>query len=298
MEISGEGLSVHRTAIQIGVAVVALLLASSPDLALAQEGSGAGGISRRGLASASQASKAPRAANSMPPLADLLRLADKATSSAGGEGKSGWSAPVKLAIVFTILALLPSMLVMMTSFTRIVIVLSFMRRAMTTQAIPPNIAIVGLALFLTIFTMSPTLGKINLEAIQPYLQDNIDLAQTVQKSNDLVKEFMLRQTRENDLALFVELAGIETPTCAAEVPTHVAIPSFAISEFRTAFEMGFLLFVPFLLVDLVIAGILLSAGMMMLPPIIISLPFKIILFILVDGWRLLARSLVTSFSGV
>ena len=239
------------------------------------------------------------AKNSMPEIGQLLKLADKATSStAGKEGDAGWSAPVKLAVVFTILALLPSLLVMMTSFTRIIIVLSFIRRALTTQAIPPNIALVGLALFLTIFIMSPTLGRINEQAIQPYLSDEIDFAAAVEKGNSLLKEFMLRQTRQSDLALFVELSGIEKPTSVADVPTHVAIPAFAISEFRTAFEMGFLLFIPFLLVDLVIAGILLSAGMMMLPPVIISLPFKIILFILVDGWRLLARSLVTSFGGV
>ncbi len=234
--------------------------------------------------------------NSIPRIADLLDLADKATTpTLGQEGKTTWAAPIKLAIVFAILALLPSLLVMMTSFTRIVIVLSFMRRALTTQSIPPNIALVGLALFLTIFTMSPTLALINAEAIQPYLDDKCTFTEVIGKSNELLKDFMLRQTREEDLALFVKLSGIETPSTAAEVPTHVAIPAFAISEFWTAFYMGFMLFVPFLLVDLVIAGILLSAGMMMLPPAIISLPFKIILFIVVDGWRLLAESLVTSF---
>jgi len=234
----------------------------------------------------------------MPDVGDLLKLADKATSSTVGgaeQGAGGWAAPVKLAVVFTILALLPSLLVMMTSFTRIVIVLSFVRRALTTQTIPPNIALVGLALFLTIFTMSPTFGKINDRAIQPYLEDRVTFAQAVRTGNDLLKDFMLAQTRQNDLMLFVDLAGAEKPSTAADVPTHVAIPAFAISEFRTAFEMGFLLFIPFLLVDLVIAGVLLSAGMMMLPPVIISLPFKIILFILVDGWHLLARSLVSSF---
>lgn len=247
---------------------------------------------------------APEATGNMPPLADLFRLANKAVAPAitaeGGASSTDkavgdWSAPVKLAVVFTILALLPSVLVMMTSFTRIVIVLSFVRRALTTQAIPPNIAIIGLALFLSLFTMSPTLGKINVQAIQPYLQDQVTFSQAVQKGNDLLKEFMLRQTREADLELFVNLAGIPAPSSPLEVPTHVAIPSFAISEFRTAFEMGFLLFIPFLLVDLVVAGILLSAGMMMLPPVIISLPFKIILFVLVDGWRVLAEALVRSF---
>ena len=237
-------------------------------------------------------------AQSIPPIGDLLRLAEKASAPALGTDRTGagdWSAPVKLAIVFALLALLPGLLVMMTSFTRIVIVLSFIRRALTTQAIPPNIAIIGLALFLTIFTMSPTLAKINQQAIQPYLQDQVTFAQALQKGNELLKEFMLRQTRQKDLELFVKLAGMPPPASAAEVPTHVAVPAFAISEFRTAFEMGFLIFVPFLLVDLVVAGVLLSAGMMMLPPIIISLPFKIILFVLVDGWRVLAESLVNSF---
>jgi len=271
----------------IGMLFVGVLLAA-PAPSPAQEAPGA------------RPETPPDPRNSMPEVGDLLKLADKATAStvrgAGAEqGAGDWAAPVKLAVVFTILALLPSLLVMMTSFTRIVIVLSFVRRALTTQTIPPNIALIGLALFLTIFTMSPTFGKINEQAIQPYLEDRTTFAQAVQSGNDLLKDFMLSQTRQSDLMLFVDLAGAEKPSTAADVPTHVAIPAFAISEFRTAFEMGFLLFIPFLLVDLVIAGILLSAGMMMLPPVIISLPFKIILFILVDGWHLLAKSLVSSF---
>jgi flagellar biosynthetic protein FliP len=258
------------------------------------------------LDSTDAATPATRPAGSMPEMGDLLRLADKATAPVtatdGAEGDpdaaeegGDWATPIRLAIVFAVLAILPSILVMTTSFTRIVIVLSFIRRALTTQTIPPNVALIGLALFLTIFTMSPTLGDINTAAIQPYIADEIDFPTAIGRANDQLKQFMLRQTREADLALFVDLAGTETPETVEEVPVHVAIPAFAISEFRTAFEMGFLLFVPFLLVDLVIAGILLSAGMMMLPPIIISLPFKIILFVLVDGWQLLARSLVSSF---
>jgi flagellar biosynthetic protein FliP len=234
----------------------------------------------------------------LPDVGDLLALADKATAPAvGGNRQADWSAPVKLAIVFAVLAILPSLLVMMTSFTRIVIVLSFVRRALSTQSIPPTIALVGLALFLTIFTMAPTLAEMNARAIKPYLDDTMTFSDAVAESNNILKGFMLRQTRGQDLKLFTDLAGMPAPTSADQVPLHVAIPSFAISEFRTAFEMGFLLFVPFLLIDLVIAGVLLSAGMMMLPPVIISLPFKIVLFILVDGWRLLAESLVSSFSG-
>jgi flagellar biosynthetic protein FliP len=183
----------------------------------------------------------------------------------------------------------------MTSFTRIVIVLAFIRRALTTQNIPPTIAIIGLALFLTIFTMSPALAIINQQALQPYLADKIAFDAAVGRGSEVLKEFMVRQTRQADLGLFVQMAGIQKPATLAEVPLHVAIPAFAISEFRTSFEMGCLLFIPFLVIDLVISGILLSTGMMMLPPAMISLPFKIILFVLVDGWRLMAQTLVTSF---
>jgi len=232
--------------------------------------------------------------NSMPSIDQMLQAVDKATTP--GEGEEGdWSAPVKLAVVFAALAILPSLLVLMTSFTRIVIVLSFARRALATQTIPPTVAIVGLALFLTLFTMSPTFGEINTNALQPYLDGQIAFPAAIERANTELKKFMLRQTRRSDLELFVGMADIPMPATAGEVPSHVAIPSFAISEFRTAFEMGCLLFIPFLLIDLVISAILLSAGMMMLPPVIISLPFKIILFVLVDGWKLLAQSLVLSF---
>ena len=235
--------------------------------------------------------------SSLPSAGDLLSAIDKATTAqpTGGAEKD-WSAPVKLAVVFAGLAVLPSLLVMMTSFTRIVIVLGFVRRALTTQSIPPNIAIVGLALFLTVFTMSPTLGKINDQALQPYLADQMNFQAALDKGTELLKEFMLRQTRKKDLALFVNIAKTEMPSTYAEVPMHVALPAFAISEFRTAFEMGCLLFIPFLMIDLVIASILLSAGMMMLPPAIISLPFKVILFVLVDGWKIMAETLVASFN--
>ena len=231
---------------------------------------------------------------SLPDPNEVLGLIDKATSSEPGQAND-WSAPVKLAVVFALLALLPSVLVMMTSFTRIVIVLSFVRRALTTQNIPPTIALIGLALFLTLYTMAPTFSQINQQALQPYLDNQMPFPDACAKAMVPMKEFMSRQTRPADLEMFVELSGIEPPTSAANVPSHVMIPAFAISEFRKAFEMGCLLFIPFLLVDLVVSGILLSAGMMMLPPVIISLPFKIILFVLVDGWRLLARTLVTSF---
>ena len=229
----------------------------------------------------------------VPSIGDLMTVVDKATSSET-KGKD-WSTPVKLVIIFSGLAILPSLLMMMTSFTRIVIVLSFVRRALTTQTIPPTIVIVGLALFLTLYTMTPTFTKINETSIQPYLADEIDFQTAGVRAGDGFKEFMLRQSRETDLALFVQMAGIEPPASPMDIGLHIVIPAFIISEFRTAFEIGCLLFIPFLLVDMVIASVLLSAGMMMLPPVMISLPFKLILFILVDGWGLLAKSLSLGF---
>lgn len=231
---------------------------------------------------------------SVPQIGDLMTVVDKATSD-GTAGKE-WSTPVKLVVVFTGLALLPSLMVMMTSFTRIVIVLSFVRKALGTQSIPPNIAIMGLALFLTLFTMAPTFSMINETSIKPYLADQIDFKMATTNAADAMKGFMLRQCRQADLALFVQMAKIEPPQNAEQLGLHIVIPAFIISEFRTAFEIGCLLFIPFLVVDLVISSVLLSAGMMMLPPVMISLPFKLILFILVDGWGLLARSLSLGFN--
>jgi len=230
----------------------------------------------------------------VPSVGDLMMLVDKATANEG-EGKD-WSTPVKLVIIFGGLAIVPSLLVMMTSFTRIVIVLAFVRRALSTQTIPPTIAIIGLAMFLTLYTMAPTFEKANVSSIQPYLADEISFQMAGARAGSCIKEFMLRQSREADLALFVQMAKIKPPTRAMDIGMHIVIPAFIISEFRTAFEMGCLLFIPFLLVDMVIASVLLSAGMMMLPPVMISLPFKLILFILVDGWGLLARSLSLSFN--
>ncbi len=229
----------------------------------------------------------------VPSMGDLMTVVDKATEN-GGEGKD-WSTPVKLVIIFSGLAIVPSLLVMMTSFTRIVIVLGFVRRALSTQTIPPTVAILGLAMFLTLYTMAPTFAKANKSAIQPYLADEIDFQTAAATAGNCIKEFMLRQCRESDLALFVKMAKIKPPARAMDIGLHIVIPAFIVSEFRTAFEMGCLLFIPFLLIDMVIASVLLSAGMMMLPPVMISLPFKLILFILVDGWGLLARSLSLSF---
>ncbi len=229
----------------------------------------------------------------VPSVGDLMTVVDKATANEG-EGKD-WSTPVKLVIIFSGLAIVPSLLVMMTSFTRIVIVLAFIRRALGTQTIPPTIAVIGLAMFLTLYTMTPTFEKANVTSIQPYLADEITFQMAGARAGSCIKEFMLRQCREADLALFVQMAKIKPPSSPMDIGMHIVTPAFIISEFRTAFEMGCLLFIPFLLVDMVIACVLLSAGMMMLPPVMISLPFKLMLFILVDGWALLAKSLSLSF---
>jgi flagellar biosynthetic protein FliP len=236
---------------------------------------------------------APAPVNNVPSLGELASVLEKATSQEG-QGKD-WSSPVKLVIVFGALTILPSLLVMMTSFTRIVIVLSFVRRALTTQTIPPTIAIMGMGLFLTFYTMAPTYAKVNTVAIQPYLADQITFGAAAQKAGDCIKEFMLRQSRKSDLALFVQMAKAPVPATPMELGMHIVVPAFIISEFRTAFEIGCLLFIPFLVIDIVIAAVLLSAGMMMVPPAMISLPFKLILFILVDGWGLLAKSLSLGF---
>ena len=236
---------------------------------------------------------AAAATNAVPSIADLMTVVDKATADAT-EGKD-WSTPVKLVIIFSGLAILPSLLIMMTSFTRIVIVLAFVRRALTTQTIPPTIAIIGLALFLTLYTMASTFEKLNTNSIQPYIANEINFETAGARASDTIKEFMLRQCRESDLTLFVQMAKIEPPAGPMDVGLHIVIPAFIISEFRTAFEIGCLLFIPFLVIDMVVASVLLSAGMMMLPPVMISLPFKLILFIVVDGWGLLAKSLAMGF---
>ena len=209
----------------------------------------------------------------------------------------GGDAAVSLQIIFllTILSLAPSILIMMTSFTRIVVVLSFLRSAIGTQQMPPNQLIVGLALFLTFFVMAPVWERVNDDAIQPLIEDEIPYQEALDQGMQPIREFMLKQTRQKDMALFVRLARQPQPTSREDIPNSVLIPSFIIGELRTAFQIGFILFVPFLVIDLVVASILLSMGMMMLPPIMVSLPFKILLFVLVDGWNLIVQSLVASF---
>jgi flagellar biosynthetic protein FliP len=231
----------------------------------------------------------------MPSLPDLLEIIDKATTNADQETPTEWAGPVKLVMVFTLLAVIPSLLAMTTSFTRIIIVLGFARKALATQTVPPNTTLMGLAIFLTMYSMAPTFYKINEQSIQPYLSEQLAFDVAAETASGIMKDFMIRQTHKEDLALFVKMSKIKIPKTPNELPFHVVVPSFIISEFRTAFEMGCLIFIPFLLLDLIVASILLSAGMMMLPPVMISMPLKLILFILIDGWGVMAHSLSLSF---
>lgn len=203
---------------------------------------------------------------------------------------------LQILFALTVLTLAPSILVMMTSFTRIIIVLSFLRSALATQQMPPNQILVGLALFLTFFTMSPYVDQINTNALQPYLAGSMDQPTAMTQALNPLREFMFKQTRENDIALFVNIADGPRPATQAEVPTLTLIPAFIISELKTAFQIGFLIYIPFIVIDMVVASTLMSMGMMMVPPSMISLPFKILLFILVDGWHLIVQSLITSFN--
>ena len=211
------------------------------------------------------------------------------------KGPQDVSVSLQILLLLTILSLAPALLIMVTSFTRIIIVLSFTRSAIGTQQVPPNSVLIGLALFLTFFTMWPIWSQVNQSALQPYLHHEMSFNQAMDNGVGPVRNFMFDQVREKDIALFVNLAHINRPKTEADVPTHVLIPAFLISELRTAFSIGFLIFIPFLIIDMVISVTLMSMGMMMLPPILISLPFKILLFVLVDGWHLIVRSLTLSF---
>jgi flagellar biosynthesis protein FliP len=202
---------------------------------------------------------------------------------------------LQLVALISILSLAPSILIMVTSFIRIVVVLSLLRMAMGVQSSPPNTVIISLALFLTAFIMAPTFQVAYEAGIKPYMDQEMELSVAYDQSSKPVKEFMLSQVREDDLSLFIGMAQVEVPENPIDIQMHVLIPSFMISELRRAFEIGFLIFIPFLVIDMVVASVLMSMGMMMLPPIIISLPFKLIFFVLVDGWQLIAGSLVKSF---
>jgi flagellar biosynthesis protein FliP len=202
---------------------------------------------------------------------------------------------VELIVVLTIISISPALLMMMTSFTRIVVVLGLLRNAIGVPQLPPNQVLLGLALFLTVFIMAPQWQAINTTALQPYMHGDINETQALDAGQKPIRDFMLRQTREQDLALFVKLSTNKQPNTIDDVPTYVIIPAFMISELKTAFQMGFILFVPFLIIDLVVSSALLAMGMMMLPPTVVSLPFKILLFVLTNGWYLIAGSLVGSF---
>ncbi|WP_366922983.1 flagellar type III secretion system pore protein FliP [Metallumcola ferriviriculae] len=202
---------------------------------------------------------------------------------------------LRILVLLTVLALVPAILVMMTSFTRIVIVLSFVRNALATQQTPPNQVLVGLALFLTFFTMMPVYQDINANAIEPYLAEEIPQEQALEAAGKPLREFMLKQTREKDLALFLSVSKQERPLNKDGVQLSALIPAFVISELKTAFQMGFMIFIPFLVIDMVVASILMSMGMFMLPPVMISLPFKLLLFVMVDGWYLVVKALLNSF---
>ncbi len=205
------------------------------------------------------------------------------------------STSVKLVLLLTVLSMAPGILILMTCFTRIVVVLSFTRTALATQQMPPNQVLIGLALFMTFFIMAPTFQEVNNEALTPLFNNEINLEQAYDAAGVPIKEFMSNHTRQKDLALFLEYGGVDRPESIQDIPLTALVPAFAISELKTAFQIGFMIFIPFLVIDMVVASVLMSMGMMMLPPVMISLPFKILLFVLVDGWYLVVKSLLQSF---
>ncbi|WP_174735019.1 flagellar type III secretion system pore protein FliP [Mesobacillus harenae] len=205
------------------------------------------------------------------------------------------STSVKLMLLLTVMSLAPSILILMTSFTRIVIVLSFVRTALATQQMPPNQVIIGLSLFLTFFIMAPVFQEVNEQALTPLFNEEINLEEAYEQAAIPFKEFMSAHTRQKDLALFLDYMGADQPESIQDIPLTALVPAFAISEIKTAFQIGFMIFIPFLVIDMVVASVLMSMGMMMLPPVMISLPFKILLFVLVDGWYLVVKSLLQSF---
>ncbi len=217
------------------------------------------------------------------------------SSTPGTNGGTTYTLSLQTLLLFTSLTFLPAIVLMMSSFTRIIIVLSLLRLALGTQSSPPNQILIGLALFLTFFIMSPVIDRIYSEAYQPFSEDKITIIEAAEKASDPLKTFMLRQTRETDLALFVQISNSDEIESPDQVPLKILVPAYVTSELKTAFQIGFVVFVPFLIIDMVVASVLMSMGMMMLSPMIISLPFKIMLFVLVDGWHLLIGSLTQSF---
>jgi len=218
-------------------------------------------------------------------------------SSGNSGGEERLSLPIEILLALTVLSLAPAILIMMTSFTRLVVVFSFVRQAIGTRQMPPSQLLIGLALFLTIVIMFPVFSQVNDDALQPYLKEDISREEAVKKGFAPIRKFMLKHAREKDIELFYKLRGIDRQVTPESIPASVLIPGFIISELRTAFQIGFLIYLPFLIIDLVVASVLMSMGMLMLPPVMISLPFKILLFVMVDGWHLLVQSLVTGFAG-
>ncbi|WP_081699956.1 flagellar type III secretion system pore protein FliP [Candidatus Symbiobacter mobilis] len=227
------------------------------------------------------------------PQASLPLLVGSGGAASGGTGS--YSVPIQTLLFFTALSFLPAILLMMTSFTRIVIVLSLMRQALGTQAVPPNQVIVGLSLFLTLFVMGPTLDKVYNDAYRPYSLGELSFEEALPRAAKPMRDFMGKQTRQSDLALFMKLGKIDPATKVDDVPMRTLVPAFAISELKSAFQIGFMVFIPFLVIDIVVASILMSLGMMMLSPVLVALPFKLMIFVLADGWNLLIGSLAASF---
>ena len=241
------------------------------------------------------------------PAAALALLGLASTASAQGTsinapgvklelGGADSSTALQFFLLLTVLSLVPAILMMVTSFVRITIVLSFVRNAIGAQQMPPNQVLLGLALFLSLFVMAPTWTRINADALQPYLSQQISPEVAFDRASVPLREFMFKQVRERDLALFIQVGNLPQPKTTEDVPTYVLVPAFMISELKTAFQMGFMVLVPFLVIDIIVSSVLMSMGMMMLPPATISLPFKLLLFVMADGWHLIVRSLVTSFS--
>jgi len=236
----------------------------------------------------------------IPFIADAKQVAKSKTAEKGNLLSSLGSAEgnrnlINVAIMLTILAFAPAVLLLMSSFTRIVIVLSLLRQALGIPQLPPNQVVIGLSLFLTFFIMAPTYERVYTNALSPYMEKKVEMNEFFEKSSKELNVFMLKYTKEKDLALFMNVAGLARPKSESEIPMKILVPAFAISELKRAFQIGFLIYIPFLVIDIVIASVLLSAGMMMVPPIYISLPFKLMLFVLVDGWNLLVNSLIKGF---
>ena len=238
-------------------------------------------------------SAAPLLAQDAPAAADPANTVN--LSLGDMEGGARLDVAIEIVLLMTLLSLAPALLILLTSFTRIIIVLGFLRQAMGTNQMPPNQVLIGLALFLTFIVMSPVFTQINEQALQPYLNEELPQSEALTRAQAPLKSFMLDQVREKDIALFLDLTNQEAPEDPEDLPLLIVVPSFVLGELKMAFQIGFVLFLPFLIIDMVVASVLMSMGMMMLPPVLISLPFKVLLFVLVDGWYLIVRSLVSAF---